>query len=480
MKKVQLYIGGQFMDAAGGKTFETRNPATDDLISLVADASRDDVDRAARAARDAFDNGRWPRMKSVERQRALHRIADAMEQHKEELARLESMDTGKPIRESLNGDIPRAIASFRLFADYLTTLGSECFPMDGAALNYVIREPIGVAGLITPWNFPLMILCSKLAPALAAGNTVVAKPAEWTPMTAARLAELIAESDLPDGVFNLVHGFGSGSAGEAITTHSEVNAISFTGETSTGQDIMVAASKTLKRLSFELGGKGATIVFADSRLEEALDTAQYAAFKNQGQVCTAGSRILVEESIYEKFIGVFVERAKSIKLGDPLNPATEMGPLIHPDHRLRVQAYLDAVARSDAHILCGGKTPLSASSNNFLEPTVIAEKNPKARVCQEEIFGPVVTITPFTSEDEAVAIANDTKYGLSATLCTGDVQRAHRVASRVRTGTVWVNTWSIRDPRVPFGGYKFSGLGREGGLHSLSFFTEAKTVCLKI
>jgi aminomuconate-semialdehyde/2-hydroxymuconate-6-semialdehyde dehydrogenase len=352
--------------------------------------------------------------------------------------------------------------------------------MDGQALNYVLREPIGVAGLINPWNFPLMTLCSKVAPALASGSTVVAKPAEWTPMTAARFAELVAKTSLPEGTLNLIHGFGPAAAGEAMTLHPEINAISFTGETTTGQAIMAAASKTLKRISFELGGKGATLVFADANFDEAVGVAALAAFRNQGQVCTAGSRILVEAGIYEKFLEALVSRAKAIRIGDPLDPQTEMGSLVHAEHRARVQGYLDFANSTGMRILSGGKTPTGASSPNFLEPTVIAEPNANAKLCQEEIFGPVVTVTPFKTEDEAVAFHNSTRYGLASTICTGNVSRAHRVASRLQTGTVWVNAWSIRDPRVPFGGYKSSGMGREGGTYSLDFFTETKTVCLKI
>jgi aminomuconate-semialdehyde/2-hydroxymuconate-6-semialdehyde dehydrogenase len=480
MRNIGLFIGGKFVNASSGKTFENLNPATGEVIAHIAEASAEDVQRAASAARTAFESGAWSRLPAAERARTLRQIADVLELHKEELARLESIDTGKPIREALAADIPRAIVYFRIFADYLSTASTECYPMDHQALNYVLREPLGVAGLITPWNFPLMTLCSKVAPALAAGNTIVAKPAEWTPMTAARFAELLAETRLPGGAFNLVHGFGPGAAGEAITTHPEVNAVSFTGETTTGQAIMAAASKTLKRISFELGGKGATIVFADAALDEAAGVAAIAAFRNQGQVCTAGSRILVEANIYERFLDALVTRAQAIRVGDPLDPQTEMGSLVHPEHRARVQSYLDFARSGGVRILCGGKTPPGSTSPNFLEPTVIAEPNASARLCQEEIFGPVVTVTPFQSEDDAVSIHNGTKYGLASTICTGSVSRAHRVAARLHTGTVWINAWSIRDPRVPFGGYKSSGIGREGGLHSLDFFTETKTVCVKI
>jgi aminomuconate-semialdehyde/2-hydroxymuconate-6-semialdehyde dehydrogenase len=478
--QLPLYIGGKFVQASGGRTFDNRNPATDQLLARIAEASTEDVDRAARAARDAFEKGLWARASAAERARVLRQIADLMEAHKDELARLESLDTGKPLREAAAGDIPRAIGYFRVFADYVTTQGTEFYPMDGQALNYVLREPLGVAGLITPWNFPLMTLCSKLAPALSTGNSVVAKPAEWTPMTASRFAELLSQSALPEGVFNLVHGFGPQAAGEAITTHPDVHAISFTGETTTGQAIMAAAARTLKRISFELGGKGATLVFADSDFEQSVNVAMLAGFKNQGQVCTAGSRILVEDSIYDRFLEAIVARARAIRVGDPLDPQTEMGSLVHAEHRARVQTYLDFARSTDMRILCGGNTPPNAPSANFLEPTVIAEPNPQARLCQEEIFGPVVTVTPFKSEDEAVAIHNSTKYGLASTVCSNNLSRAHRVAARLQTGTVWVNAWSIRDPRVPFGGYKASGLGREGGLHSLDFFTEVKTVCVKM
>lgn len=479
LRRVLLFIDGKFVEASGGSTFDNHDPATEQVTSRIAEASVDDVDAAVQAARRAFDSGVWSRLPAGARRKVLYRLADLLENNRDELARLETTDNGKPIRDSLSGDLPRAVAYLRIFADYLATMGSECYPMDDAGFNYVTREPLGVVGLITPWNFPLMILCSKLAPALAMGNSVVAKPAEWTPLTAARLTELTLEAGLPPGVFNLVHGFGPNAAGEAITRHPDVQAISFTGESATGQAIMAASAATLKRLSFELGGKGATIVFADADLDQALEIAATAAFKNAGQVCTAGSRVLVEAPLFEKFVAGLETRARALRVGDPLDPLTDIGPLVHREHRQRVQSFLDDALAKGSRVVCGGGSPRNAPSPNFIEPTVIAELDPYARVCQDEIFGPVVSVTPFETEADAIRIANSTRYGLSAAVCTSHLARAHRVAARLRAGTIWINSWSVRDPRVPFGGFKMSGLGREGGMHSLNFFAEIKNTFVR-
>jgi aminomuconate-semialdehyde/2-hydroxymuconate-6-semialdehyde dehydrogenase len=347
-------------------------------------------------------------------------------------------------------------------------------------MNYVLREPVGVAALITPWNLPLYLATWKVAPCLAAGNTCVLKPAELTPLTAARLADIASDAGLPPGVLNVVQGFGPQAAGEALTRHPQVDLISFTGETTTGKAIMAAASSTLKRLSFELGGKGAVVVFADADLDQVLPIVRRAAFQNQGEVCLAGSRILAEEAIFDDLIERLTAAARSIRVGDPLDPATEMGALISEEHREKVAGYVRRAAEEGARIHCGGQPPHSLSCGNFYLPTVITGVNAESRVCREEIFGPVVTVQPFRHEQQAVDLVNATQYGLSNVICTHDLERAHRVAAGLRSGIVWINCWMMRDLRTPFGGYKKSGIGREGGRHSLEFFTEAKTVCVKL
>jgi aminomuconate-semialdehyde/2-hydroxymuconate-6-semialdehyde dehydrogenase len=477
---VQLFIGGRWEKAVSGRTFDSFNPATGEKLATIQEAAPEDVDRAVRAARRAFAEGPWPRMAVAERSRILNRIAEIILQRKEELARLETLDTGKSIRESLEVDIPRAAHNFQFFADFIKHSASECFPLDDRALSYVVRQPVGVAALITPWNLPLYLTTWKVAPCLAAGNTCVVKPAELTPLTAARLAEIGQEAGLPPGVLNVIQGFGPEAAGEALTRHPDVNLISFTGETTTGRAIMAAAAPTLKRLSFELGGKGAAILFADANLDEALPIAQRAAFQNQGEVCLAGSRLLVERSIFDEVLERMTAAAKNIRLGDPLDPATEMGSLISEEHWQKVSGYVELARREGAQILCGGGRPPHLARGNFFLPTVIAGLQPNSRVCREEIFGPVVTVLPFRTDEEAVAIANDTPYGLSAVVCTSNLQRAHHVAGQLECGTVWINCWLLRDLRAPFGGFKNSGMGREGGQYSLDFFTEAKTVCVKL
>lgn len=477
---VRLFIGGQWGDARSGRTFETLNPATGERLAWVHEAGEADVDAAVRAARDAFERGPWPRMSVAERSQVLHRIGDLIESRREELARLETLDTGKPIRESLEVDIPRASYNFHFFADLIRSASTEFFPMDGKGMNYVLREPVGVAVLITPWNLPLYLATWKVAPCLAAGNTCVLKPAELTPLTAARLADIASDAGLPPGVLNVVQGFGPQSAGEALTCHPQVDLISFTGETTTGKAIMAAASSTLKRLSFELGGKGAVTVFADADLDQVLPIVRRAAFQNQGEVCLAGSRILVEEALFDALVERLTAAARGIRVGDPLDPATEMGALISEEHREKVAGYVRLAAEEGGHIHCGGEPPRDLPRGNFYLPTVITGVSPESRVCREEIFGPVVTVQPFRHEQQAVDLVNDTPYGLSNVICTRDLERAHRVAAGLRSGIVWINCWMVRDLRTPFGGYKKSGIGREGGRHSLEFFTEAKTVCVKV
>jgi aminomuconate-semialdehyde/2-hydroxymuconate-6-semialdehyde dehydrogenase len=478
--EVDLFVDGAWEEASSGRTFESVNPATGKKLASIQEAGPDDVDRAVAAARRAFDHGPWPGMAVAERSRILNRVGEIILERKDELARLETLDTGKPIRESLQVDIPRSAYNFQFFADFIKNTASESYPLDDRALSYVTRQPVGVAALITPWNLPLYLTTWKVAPCLAAGNTCVVKPAELTPLTAAKLAEIGQAAGLPAGVLNVVQGFGPAAAGEALTRHPGVNLISFTGETTTGKAIMAAAAPTLKRLSFELGGKGAAIVFGDSDLDDALPIVRRAAFQNQGEVCLAGSRLLVEQSAYPVVLERLVTAAQNIKLGDPLDPSTEMGALISGEHWQKVKSYVEMARSEGAQVLCGGDRPKHLPEGNFFLPTVIAGVSPESRVCQEEIFGPVVTVVPFRDEEEAVAIANGTPYGLSAVVCTCDLKRAHRVAGRLQCGTVWINCWLLRDLRAPFGGFKSSGIGREGGHYSMEFFTEAKTVCVKL
>jgi len=483
VKDVRLFINGDFRDAHSGKTFPDINPATGQVIARVAEADAEDVADAAAAARKAFDDGPWPRLKVAERAAVLRRIAEGILRRKEELARLESMDTGKSLREALEFDMPRVAHNFRFFADFVEQMGSESYPKDDDHLFYVLREPLGVVGLITPWNFPLMLATWKLAPCLAVGNCAILKPAEQTPITASILAEICAEAGLPEGVLNVLPGFGPAAAGEAIVSQPDVDAISFTGETATGRAIMTAAGPSLKRLSFEMGGKSPDIIFEDADLDLALPGALWGIFMNQGEVCLAGPRILVQRSIYDEFVHRFVEAARRIRIGDPLDPDTQMGPLISQEHWKKVSGYVQIGQEEGAQILCGGNKPAlppPLDAGFFFEPTVMVNVDNTCRVWREEIFGPVATITSFETEEEALKLANDTRYGLVGMVWTQDLARAHRVASKIRAGTIWINCFFIRDLRLPFGGYKESGIEREGGTYSVNFFTEQKTVCVAL
>ncbi|WP_028987483.1 aldehyde dehydrogenase [Thermicanus aegyptius] len=472
------FIDGQFVESEDGKRFTNVNPATEEEIGWVAEGGKREIDRAVEAARRAL-KGEWGRYSIRDRIAVVRRIGDLILERKEEFARLESLDTGKPYTLSLNLDIPRAAYNFHFFADYLHSVGTESYQMDAGQLHYAIRRPIGVVGLINPWNLPLLLLTWKMAPALAMGNTVVAKPAELTPMTATLLAEVIKEAGVPDGVVNVVHGFGPNSAGSFLTEHPDVNAISFTGETHTGKIIMAAASKSLKRLSFELGGKNPYIIFEDANLDEVIETTIQSSFSNQGEVCLAGSRIYVQRPIYDQFLERFVERTKQLIVGDPFDPKTNVGALISKEHLERVNGYLD-IARNEGRILLGGKRPEGMEKGYYLEPTIVVDLPEQCRVVKEEVFGPVASILPFDTEEEVIARANATEYGLSATIWTNDLRRAHRVAHQIEAGVIWINTWFLRDLRTPFGGMKHSGIGREGGAHSVEFYSELTNITVKL
>jgi len=469
------FIGGRFAAARSGATLDDINPATEEVIAQVPDSDRADVDDAVAAAKSAFPS--WSKTPAAERSRLLLALADAIERNLDELARVESCDNGKAISLARRLDIPRAVANFRFFATAILHQSSEAHFTDGAALNYTLRQPMGIAGLISPWNLPLYLLSWKIAPAIAVGNTCVAKPSELTPLTAHRLAELSLEAGIPTGVINIVHGFGA-KAGAAICEHPDVPLISFTGGTVTGAKVGAMAAPLFKKVSLELGGKNPNVIFADADLDDAVATSIRSSFWNQGEICLCGSRIFVERSIRDAFVERFVVATKKLTIGDPLDAATDIGALISEAHLRKVTGYIDLAKSEGGRIVTGGNRV--DRKGWFVEPTIITGLGCDCRVLQEEIFGPVVTITPFDGEEEAIAFANSTRYGLSASVWTRDLQRAHRVAAAIDCGTVWINCWLLRDLRVPFGGMKESGVGREGGFESLEFFTEAKNVCVKL
>ncbi|WP_243290922.1 aldehyde dehydrogenase [Bacillus sp. FJAT-47783] len=483
VKEIKLFIDGEYVESGNGSVFEVKNPATQQVIARVHEATKEDVDRACCAARRAFEEGPWRTMSLAERCAKIRRMAEIIIERKEEIARLEALDVGKPYPVALKKEIPRAAHNLSFFANFMEQQGGEVYPMGEEYLNYTRYEPVGVAALITPWNLPFMLTTWKLGPCLATGNTAVIKPAEITPMTVSLLGEIAKEAGIPDGVINVIQGFGPNSAGEYMTTHPEVDLISFTGETSTGKAIMKNGADSLKKVAFELGGKAANIVFEDANLDKAIPVSIQAAFLNSGQVCLAGSRILVQRSIFNKFVDRFKEAALALKVGDPQDETTDMGPVVSEEHYRKVTSYLDIAHSENAKLVCGGarpKLPDYLKDGYYLEPTVYIQENPQARICQEEIFGPIVTIIPFDTEEEALEIANNTDYGLNGVVWTENLQRAHRISHHVRAGTIWVNCWFVRDLRAPFGGFKKSGIGREGGHHSLEFFSEAKNICIAL
>ena len=481
MQRIEQYIDGELVEPESGTYLDNVDPATAAIYSYVPDGDGRDVDRAVAAAKRAFPE--WSTTPADERSRILLRLAQLIEDRLEDFARAESIDTGKPIAVARTIDIPRAIKNFRFFATAILHFHSESHATDDVAVNYTLRRPRGVAGLISPWNLPLYLFSWKVAPALAAGNTAVGKPSELTPMTAFMLSELCGEAGLPAGVFNVVHGLGS-KVGPAITEHASINTISFTGGTATGRDIARRAGPTFKKVALELGGKNPNVIFADADLDAAVDAGVRSAFSNQGEICLCGSRIFVEQSAYESFVDRFVTETQKLRVGDPLEPGTHQGALVSSNHRDKVLRYIDLASEEGGTIRCGGGAPDAVNERCkdgfFVQPTVVTDLPVDCRVNQEEIFGPVVTITPFETEDQVVEYANGTEYGLSASVWTESLQRAHRLADRIACGTIWINCWMLRDLRVPFGGMKNSGVGREGGLEALRFFTEPKNVCVKL
>jgi aminomuconate-semialdehyde/2-hydroxymuconate-6-semialdehyde dehydrogenase len=478
MKHIDNYINGSYVPPVSGNYLENFEPATGKAYSKVANSGTDDVEQAYQAASAAFPS--WSKTSLEERFLIMNRIAEGIERRLELLSLAESIDNGKPVSLARRMDIPRAAANFRFFATAAMQFASESHEMPGTAINYTLRHPIGVVGCISPWNLPMYLFTWKIAPAIATGNTVVAKPSELTPMTAYILGEICTEAGLPAGVLNIVQGLGP-SAGQAIVSHPGIKAISFTGGTSTGAHIAATAAPVFKKLSLELGGKNAFIVFEDADFDRVVSEAVRASFSNQGQICLCGSRIIVQESIFEKFSSAFVEKVKQLRIGDPQNEDTQIGALVSESHFQKVSSYIALAQSEGGKILTGGnpvKLDGRCAEGWFLEPTVITGLTQNCRTNQEEIFGPVVTIQSFKDEPEALALTNDTRYGLATSLWTRDLSRTHRISASIQSGIVWVNCWLLRDLRTPFGGVKDSGVGREGGWEAMRFFTEAKNVCI--
>ncbi|MGA7400563.1 MAG: 2-hydroxymuconic semialdehyde dehydrogenase [Candidatus Sulfotelmatobacter sp.] len=484
MKLIQNYIDGRFVP--GKQEFADVNPADGTVIAQVTAADTAQVDEAVHAARRAL-RGDWERLGVRERAARLHRVADAIEKRFDCFVQAEIADTGKPISLAAKLDVPRAAANFRVFADLVKMAGLESFQMempDGTtALNYAVRKPLGVVGVITPWNLPLLLLTWKVAPALACGNAVVVKPSEETPATATLLAEAMQDAGIPSGVYNVVHGFGPGSTGELLTQHPDVDAITFTGESRTGAAIMKAVASTVKPVSFELGGKNAAVVFADCNFEEAVNGLADAVFLNTGQVCLCAERVYVERKIFGAFVEALKRKAESLHSGWPKDEKTNLGPLISAQHREKVLSYFGVAREEGATVVTGGSIPTFGDGRDqgfYVQPTIYTGLPETARCVKEEIFGPVCHVAAFDSEEEAVAIANDTKYGLAASIWTSDLKRGHRVAQQMNVGITWVNCWFLRDLRTPFGGAGLSGIGREGGMHSLNFYSELNNVCIRL
>ena len=484
VRELKNFVGGEFV--ASGNVFENTTPVDGTLLSRVHEAGRELVDRAVESARKAYRET-WGGMPVAERCRILYAVADGIDARAEEFIEAETLDTGKPRSLASHVDIPRGAANFRVFSDLIKSVGTEAYQQDtpdgAGAINYSVRQPHGVVGVISPWNLPLLLSTWKIAPAMASGNSVILKPSEETPTTATLLAEVMKESGVPDGAFNLVHGFGPNSAGEFLTTHRGIDAITFTGETTTGSAIMRAAADNVKALSFELGGKNPSIVFADAEFDAALEGTVRSVFANCGQVCLCSERVYVERPIFGRFVEALAEKARAMKLGRPENPDTQMGPLISVEHRRKVQGYYDLAREIGAEIVTGGGVPAFGDERDngaWVEPTILAGLPEDSRIQKEEIFGPVCHVTPFDSEEEAVEMANDTEYGLASTVWTTNLSRGHRVAQRMEAGINWVNCWFLRDLRTPFGGMGLSGFGREGGQHALNFYSEQKNICIKL
>ncbi|PGM92821.1 aldehyde dehydrogenase DhaS [Bacillus cereus] len=473
----KLYVNGAFIESASGKTFKTPNPATGETLAIVAEAGREDIHKAVVAARMAFDEGPWSRMSTAERSRLMYKLADLMEEHKEELAQLETLDNGKPIRETLAADVPLAIEHMRYYAGWATKIVGQTIPVSGEYFNYTRHEAVGVVGQIIPWNFPLLMAMWKMGAALATGCTIVLKPAEQTPLSALYLAELIEEAGFPKGVVNIVPGFGE-TAGQALVNHPLVDKIAFTGSTPVGKQIMRQASESLKRVTLELGGKSPNIILPDADLSRAIPAALSGVMFNQGQVCCAGSRLFIPKKMYDNVMADLVLYSKKLNQGAGLNPETTIGPLVSEEQQKRVMGYIEKGIAEGAEVLCGGNKPFD--QGYFVSPTVFADVNDEMTIAKEEIFGPVISALPFNDIDEVIDRANKSQFGLAAGVWTENVKTAHYIARKVRAGTVWVNCYNVFDAASPFGGFKQSGLGREMGSYALNNYTEVKSVWINL
>ncbi len=477
IRHTECFINGRWVPAASGKTFATVNPATEEVIAEVAEGDKAEVDAAVKAARQAFDSGPWHKMSARDRGKLMHRLADLIEEEMDELAALESLDNGKPIRDAKAADLPLTIDTLRYYAGYADKIHGETIPVSGNYFSYTRKEPVGVVGQIIPWNFPMLMVAWKWGPALAAGCTIVMKPAEQTPLTCLRMAQLAKEAGIPDGVINVVTGYGP-TAGASIVKHPGVDKIAFTGEHLTAQIIMRDAAETLKRMTFELGGKSPNIVFADADMDAAVAGSHFGLFFNQGQCCCAGSRVFVQESAHDRFVEQMIQYNENRRLGNPLDPSTEQGPQVDQAQFDKIMHFIERGNAQGARCVTGGQR--YGDKGYFIEPTVFTGVTDEMDIAQKEIFGPVMSILKFRDEDELIQRANNTIYGLAAAVWTRDIQKAHRIAAEVRAGTVWVNCYDVFDPGAPFGGYKMSGMGRELGAEGLRAYTESKTVTIAL
>lgn len=480
-KPKKLLIDGKWVDAESGKTFETVNPATGQVLTTVAEGGKADVDKAVKAARKAFEEGPWRKMAAAERARLIYRLADEIEKRADEFAQIETLDNGKPIKESRWVDVVQAVETFRYYAGWVTKLEGETTNVNPNFFTYTLREPIGVVGQIIPWNFPLLMAAWKLGPALACGNTLLLKPAEQTPLTAIKLGELCCEVGFPPGVVNIITGFGANSAGEAISNHMDIDKVAFTGEDKTGREIVKASLGNLKRVSLELGGKAPNIVFADADIDAAVKGAIMGIFFNQGQVCCAGSRLFLDNKIHDEFMTKLQDRVSKMKQGPGIDETTQIGAQVSKEQVERIMGYIEAGQKEGAKLVCGGERPQGELAKGyFVKPTIFDNVKNDMKIAQEEIFGPVLAVIPFNTMEEVAEQANKTSFGLSGAVWTTDIKKAHKFAAHIKAGTIWVNCYNMFDPQMPFGGYKMSGYGRELGKQSIELYSNTKSVWINL